>query len=123
MQVYKALLKSLGRLISEMTGMKAEVPADETKMVVQATIPLMKLGEANAWYPRSMGPVFGAAAGLSICVTATVSMKTAAYIEMKPAHPSQPIFENVRTEDANAQRILIKVSYGKEASGPIEYCW
>jgi hypothetical protein len=43
----KALLKSLGRLISAMTGMKADVPADETKIVVQATMPLMKLGEAK----------------------------------------------------------------------------
>lgn len=39
MQTNKALWKSLGCRISAMTGMNAEVPADETKILSEATIP------------------------------------------------------------------------------------
>jgi len=39
--------------ISEMTGRKADVPAEETKMVHVAVIPTMNVGYAIAWYPKS----------------------------------------------------------------------
>jgi hypothetical protein len=48
MHAYRALLKSFGRRISAITGMNAEVPADEMKMVVVATIAPWKVGDAKA---------------------------------------------------------------------------
>lgn len=44
-----ALLYSLGFLISDMTGKKAEVPAPEQKMVEAAVIPAPKVGCAITW--------------------------------------------------------------------------
>ena len=43
MQVKRALVKSCGRRISEMTGMKADVPAEETKMVTLDVTPVAKV--------------------------------------------------------------------------------
>jgi hypothetical protein len=44
MHTNKALLKSFGFLISAMTGIKADVPAEDTKIVAEAFIPAMKVG-------------------------------------------------------------------------------
>jgi hypothetical protein len=44
MHVYNALLKSFGFRISLITGKKADVPAEETKMVAEATIPATNVG-------------------------------------------------------------------------------
>jgi hypothetical protein len=44
MQRYNAFLKSWGRLISEMTGNIAEVPAPAQKIVAAAVIPAAKVG-------------------------------------------------------------------------------
>lgn len=44
MQVKSALLKSFGFFISAMTGIKADVPAEEMKIVADASIPAMNVG-------------------------------------------------------------------------------
>jgi hypothetical protein len=39
--------------ISDMTGRKADVPAEDTKIVAVAVIPAMNVGYAMTWYPKS----------------------------------------------------------------------
>jgi hypothetical protein len=54
-----------------MTGRKADVPAEETKMVEEAVMPSTKFVVGGITkYPSSKGPVGGAAAGLLLVVTA-----------------------------------------------------
>jgi hypothetical protein len=60
-----------------MTGRKADVPADETKIRAVAVMPTTNVGYAIAWYPKSKSPVGGAAAGRSRVVTPTTTMNTA----------------------------------------------
>lgn len=54
--------------------------------------------------PRSKCPVFGAAAGLSCCVTATTKMKTATKKVAKPIQVSQPKRANVLTAEKQVMR-------------------
>jgi hypothetical protein len=44
MHTNNALLKSSGFLISAMTGINADVPAEDTKIVAEAVIPAIKVG-------------------------------------------------------------------------------
>ena len=53
MHTLTALEYSLGFLISDMTGKKADVPAPEQKIVEAAVIPAANVGLAMTWYPKS----------------------------------------------------------------------
>lgn len=76
-----------------------EEPLPQMKILADAVIPATKVGYAIAVQPSSNGPLCGAAAGRSCCVTATTNMKTAMKNVEKPSQVSQPRFLKVRTDE------------------------
>jgi hypothetical protein len=89
-----------------MTGRKFDDPHVLMKMFIVLIIPTTKVGYAIGVQPRSKSPVRGAAAGRSVCETATVKTKTEIKKVTKPNQVTHPKFANVRIEEQRVVRIV-----------------
>lgn len=92
MQAYKLMKYSFGFLISEITGTNPEVLALDEKMASEAAQAAAKVVSTGGQgeNPNSNGPVFGAAAGREVIVTAITTIMIAVTMEPKPSHVTQP---------------------------------